>query len=211
MADGRITASGINAAARRCRRVDGPQASWAAQLLHPSPALVLEGWPGPVGFPLDSPVLAGMVRCVAGGPSGPPRLPDGPVGPCRATGCIDGRKENPEGWLVWTCGRCKGTARAPGPPLWLDAPAVRPLAVAAYEDRACGGCGGHGGTVPPDLPCGLCHGAGVSWRLDGERLGVLADCLEEAGCGDGPLLAHLRSPGPHVRGCWALDHALGRR
>lgn len=33
----------------------------------------------------------------------------------------------------------------------------------------------------------------------------------EAGCGDGPLLAHLRSPGPHVRGCWALDHALGRR
>jgi hypothetical protein len=25
-----------------------------------------------------------------------------------------------------------------------------------------------------------------------------------------PLLAHLRSPGPHVRGCWALDLLLGR-
>ncbi len=25
-----------------------------------------------------------------------------------------------------------------------------------------------------------------------------------------PLLAHLRSPGPHVRGCWALDLILGK-
>lgn len=25
-----------------------------------------------------------------------------------------------------------------------------------------------------------------------------------------PILAHLRSPGPHVRGCWALDLLLGR-
>lgn len=25
-----------------------------------------------------------------------------------------------------------------------------------------------------------------------------------------PLLAHLRSPGPHVRGCWALDLVLGK-
>lgn len=25
-----------------------------------------------------------------------------------------------------------------------------------------------------------------------------------------PLLTHLRSPGPHVRGCWALDLLLGR-
>jgi hypothetical protein len=38
-----------------------------------------------------------------------------------------------------------------------------------------------------------------------ERLPVLADALEEAGCGDEGLLAHLRSPGPHVLGCWAID------
>jgi hypothetical protein len=25
-----------------------------------------------------------------------------------------------------------------------------------------------------------------------------------------PLLAHLRSPGPHVRGCWAIDLLLGK-
>jgi hypothetical protein len=42
------------------------------------------------------------------------------------------------------------------------------------------------------------------------RLPVLADALEEAGCSDADLLGHLRGPGPHVRGCWALDLVLGR-
>jgi hypothetical protein len=40
-------------------------------------------------------------------------------------------------------------------------------------------------------------------------LPVLADALEEAGCDESELLDHLRGPGPHVRGCWALDLALG--
>jgi hypothetical protein len=39
---------------------------------------------------------------------------------------------------------------------------------------------------------------------------ILADALEEAGCTDPDLLAHLRSPGPHVHGCWALDLVLAR-
>jgi hypothetical protein len=43
-----------------------------------------------------------------------------------------------------------------------------------------------------------------------ERLPALADVLEEAGCTDAELLAHLRSPGPHVRGCFALDAVLGK-
>jgi len=38
----------------------------------------------------------------------------------------------------------------------------------------------------------------------------LADLLAEAGCRNGDLLVHLRSPGPHFRGCWALDAVLGR-
>jgi hypothetical protein len=33
---------------------------------------------------------------------------------------------------------------------------------------------------------------------------ILADALQDAGCERSELLAHLRSPGPHVRGCWAL-------
>jgi hypothetical protein len=40
-------------------------------------------------------------------------------------------------------------------------------------------------------------------------LPVLADLLEEAGCSDPALLAHLRGPGPHALGCWALDLIRG--
>jgi hypothetical protein len=47
-----------------------------------------------------------------------------------------------------------------------------------------------------------------SGELDPHRLAVLADALEEAGAPD-ELVAHLRTPGPHVRGCWAVDLCLG--
>jgi hypothetical protein len=43
-----------------------------------------------------------------------------------------------------------------------------------------------------------------------DRLPILADALEEAGCTDADVLAHCRGPGPHVRGCWALDLILGK-
>jgi hypothetical protein len=61
------------------------------------------------------------------------------------------------------------------------------LAQAIYDDR--------------QLPAGT---------LDTVRLGVLADALEEAGCDQAELLGHLRGPGPHVRGCWAVDLLLGK-
>jgi hypothetical protein len=64
---------------------------------------------------------------------------------------------------------------------------VLELAKAAYQHR--------------DLPAG---------NLEPARLAVLADALEEAGCDNGDLLAHIRGPGPHVRGCWALDLALAK-
>jgi hypothetical protein len=38
-----------------------------------------------------------------------------------------------------------------------------------------------------------------------DRLLVLADALEEAGCPDPDMLAHCRQPGEHVRGCWVVD------
>jgi hypothetical protein len=41
-------------------------------------------------------------------------------------------------------------------------------------------------------------------------LPVLADALEEAGCPNPDILAHCRSGGDHVRGCWALDLLLGK-
>jgi hypothetical protein len=71
-------------------------------------------------------------------------------------------------------------------PAWLT-PTPTGLATAAYEERT--------------LPSG---------ELDPARLSVLADALEDAGCSDADLLGHLRSPGPHVRGCWALDLILGK-
>ncbi len=42
-----------------------------------------------------------------------------------------------------------------------------------------------------------------------ERLPILADALEEAGCSQPELLAHCRGPGPHGRGCWVVDLLLG--
>jgi hypothetical protein len=39
---------------------------------------------------------------------------------------------------------------------------------------------------------------------------VLADALEDAGCTDQEMLNHCRSPGVHVRGCWAVDLTLGK-
>jgi hypothetical protein len=69
---------------------------------------------------------------------------------------------------------------------WLT-PSVTLLAQAAYDERS--------------LPAGI---------LDPDRLAVLADALEDAGCTDNTILGHLRGPGPHVRGCHVIDALLGK-
>ncbi len=43
-----------------------------------------------------------------------------------------------------------------------------------------------------------------------ERMPILVDALEEAGCNDPAIVGHCRGPGPHVRGCWVLDLVLGK-
>jgi hypothetical protein len=43
-----------------------------------------------------------------------------------------------------------------------------------------------------------------------DRMPILADALEEAGCTDQDILAHCRSSGGHVRGCWVMDLCLGK-
>src|SRR5262249_37771659 len=43
-----------------------------------------------------------------------------------------------------------------------------------------------------------------------DRMPILADALQDAGCDSDDLLTHLRGSGPHVRGCWALDLVLGK-
>jgi hypothetical protein len=43
-----------------------------------------------------------------------------------------------------------------------------------------------------------------------DRLPILADALQDAGCDDDDVLAHCRRPGEHVRGCWVVDRVLGQ-
>jgi hypothetical protein len=43
-----------------------------------------------------------------------------------------------------------------------------------------------------------------------EDLPILADALEEAGCGNEDIMRHCREPGAHVRGCWVVDLLLGK-
>ncbi len=59
-------------------------------------------------------------------------------------------------------------------------PTVQSIAAAIYEDRAF------------------------------DRLPILADALEEAGCTDADMLLHCRQPADHVRGCWVVDLVLGK-
>jgi hypothetical protein len=69
---------------------------------------------------------------------------------------------------------------------WRDG-TIPKLAQAIYEDR--------------QLPTG---------HLDTSRLHILADALQDAGCTEPDILAHCRSDGPHVRGCWVVDLLLGK-
>jgi len=43
-----------------------------------------------------------------------------------------------------------------------------------------------------------------------ERLPILADALEDAGCHNAEMLSHCRNGGEHVRGCWCVDLVLGK-
>jgi hypothetical protein len=119
--------------------------------------------------------------------------PDGwPRAPARATEYarramlfVAGRKERAQ------CDLCRdlfNPFRTAGvDPAWRswNGGAVRHLAEVAYQER--------------HLPGG---------QLDRARHAVLADAVEEAGYTEAELLGHLRAPGPHVRGCWAVDAIL---
>ena len=43
-----------------------------------------------------------------------------------------------------------------------------------------------------------------------DRLPILADALQDAGCENIDILSHCRSEGPHVRGCWVVDLLLDK-
>jgi hypothetical protein len=43
-----------------------------------------------------------------------------------------------------------------------------------------------------------------------DRLPILADALQDAGCDNDDILTHCRGEGPHARGCWVVDLVLGK-
>lgn len=115
-------------------------------------------------------------------------------------------------------------------PTWLT-PTVLSLAQAAYEERTSPQGSRHTNAYCLD-PFRLMlvsdaleeagHPAGeVCWKCGGEKR--IAEtrsswagwrpcpvCPNACGYLPHPILAHLRLPGPHVRGCWALDLILGK-
>jgi hypothetical protein len=75
-------------------------------------------------------------------------------------------------WDREECGTCRGAKTVPADISSTLSPLVLGLARVAYDERGAGG------------------------RLDKDRLAVLADALEEEGCTEKRLLAHLRSLAP---------------
>jgi len=43
-----------------------------------------------------------------------------------------------------------------------------------------------------------------------DRMPILADALQDAGCDNDDVLRHCRSSGAHGRGCWVIDALLGK-
>ncbi len=124
---------------------------------------------------------ANLLREVLGNPFRRVTLPRGrrlvPIGPFETDyGTVD------QGWEDTPCP-------------WLT-PLVLSLAWAAYEDRPerkCEQCEGMGGWSAEN-ECPNCHGSGhiEDGSLDLDRLGVLADALQDAGCDEETLLKHLQ-------------------
>jgi hypothetical protein len=148
---------------------------------------------------------------------------------CCGTGVIDigikgGPNFGPEVMYIFkppdemTCPDCHGTGRTGDG--HLD-PARLAVLADALEEAGC----------PADEPCLKCHGSGTyTVQVQNAALstangyGVATTYSEWRGCrhcgGDhdrkgtgrvpNPLLAHLRSPGPHVRGCAVVDLLTGK-
>ena len=86
---------------------------------------------------------------------------------------------------------------------WRDPHGVSPEALAVYIQELEQACVAN----PQSADLRTCLGVAHAVNYDVYKS---MDALEEARCDDEALLSHLRSPGPHVRGCWALDLVLGK-
>lgn len=155
-------------------------------------------------------VQAGLLRDVCGNPFRPVAVSEAWLTPdvralARAAYDERGGEE---------CEKCRGCRKL------FRCRMCRGLWPTRQSEGLCVGCLHKGERVrlEPPADCPDCGGTGfvvTTGHLDPVRLALLADALEEAGCTDAALLAHLRGwetvplRGPHVRGCHALDAVLG--
>ena len=156
---------------------------------------------------------ADLLRDIVGNPFRPVTLP---------WQCICGVPCGPPtpGYFCVRCGAAKDKTQCP----WFT-PTVCSLALAVYEERD--PASGHLDPLrlailadaleeagcPQTEECCDCDGSGVCMTRprDPVRLGRGWPCklCKTTGRLPHPLLTHLRSPGPHVRGCWAVDLVRG--
>lgn len=126
-----------------------------------------------------------------------PRLSRMECGPCRDTGYLETGRLDPHRLAVLSDALEEAGAPA-------DGEGACPKCRNGYlgQWKTCGYCGGN--YSGDRMGCMFCRKGRVKLR---ERCG---NCK-----GSGkikvphPLLEHLRSPGPHVRGCWVVDLILG--
>ncbi len=157
---------------------------------------------------------AALLRDTVGNPFRPVTLPVQYVQDCPSTCLVGGRGMISS--LPTKCGGCETPWRKESP--WLT-PTVLGLAEAAYSDRI--NDAGHLDPVRLAILADALEEAGCQ----GERCPACGPDLRSAGilprywCGQcderdrrfpHPILAHLRSPGPHVRGCHVVDLILGK-
>jgi hypothetical protein len=160
---------------------------------------------------------ASLLRDIVGNPFRPVVLPPGPQDCDRCSGY---------GWVQrgkrLKCPDCRGAGKTLCP--WLT-PTVVSLANAVYDhrDEQTGHLDPFRLALVADaleeagcdaVKCHDCDGSGVCMTRprDPVRLGRGWPCklCKATGNLPHPVLAHLRSPGPHVRGCWPIDLLTGR-
>jgi hypothetical protein len=163
---------------------------------------------------------ADLLRCVVGNPFRPVKFG-------LRKGCYGIEEHGFAGRANWRksgCPNCPGTGRIP--PSWLTR-TVLDLARATYQDRCPTdmmhiladpleevGC-------PLEVTCPEC-GGNKGYRSHRRKylngMVMLTNVYEWHSCvycGSkgkivNPIIAHLRGPGPHARGCWVVDAILGK-
>jgi hypothetical protein len=136
---------------------------------------------------------AALLRCLIGNPWRPARPWEGSVDHLEADAPVHWRIVTWGGGLVPKLARAIYDARD-----W----AALPVLADALEEAGC----------PAEEACPDCAGTGKPFHSGGRFNHPHHGCALCGGRGRfaNPLLAHLRGPGPHARGCWVVDLILGR-